>query len=1157
METAGLLELYGVITGRNIKVMFDTGCNLYAVISMACVTKCQLAYKEITKEKVTGWDGSTAGQLTGITSFTLDLQGYSKQVTAYVTESLSGVDLLLGNRWFELEKASTTPANKEITIPPGWTLKANKELPRTAYPASRGLIMKLSKDSASRPICFRATLEDVEKALRAKQPKDLSKLPEQYKDFESLFREDNAASLPPHRESHDLEIRLEEGAELPHGPLYAMTKDELIVLRKELNTLLEKRFITPSSSSTSAPVLFVKKPGGGLRFCIDYRRLNNIVKKDRYPLPLWKETLQTLGRAKWFTKLDVTAAFHRIRVKEGDEWLTAFKTRFGLFQWNVAPFGFVNSPAAFQRFVNTVLQDYLDSFVTAYVDDFLIFSSGSIEDHRTKVKQVLERLDSAGLFLDIDKCEFETKKVKYLGYVIDHGKITMDSKKVEAIKSWRAPTSTKEVRQFLGFANFYRLFIKDYAGTTAPLTALTGKKTAKSPFVWTPIEQRAFEKLKEAFTSAPLLQAFDPDKEARIISDASNWAVGGVFSQRYANNWLPVAYFSRKLQPAECNYPIHDKELLAVVACLKEWDLEARTVKGLEILTDHKGLEYFTTKQTLNQRQAAWHNLISSHQLRFKYTPGEDNGAADALSRRPQDMPDKDDPRLTAREIQLLPKILAGRHEDENGLEALWDEAISQDSEYQQWHKDLEGPGNQWTNKAPVSISECSTQGPRILFRGKQWAPSYEPLRTKIIESFHDSRLAGHPGRVNTAFQIRQQYFWPYLDKEVARYVRNCDLCGSTRIWRDKEGLLKPLEIPDQLWRHIGLDFVVELPQSLDANQRACKHVMVIIDRLSKGLELVPLTSLKTSEVIEQFVDRFIRHHGVPDSIVSDRGAQFTSSMWQGLCQSLGIKQRISTAYHPQTDGATERANAVIKDYIRKFSSVTKDDWATLLATAQLAINNRPAASTGIAPFMLTHGTHAKLIDDLTPQGPTIQLQQSEAARMILERIKKANQWAQASMAASQQVMEANANARRRQSPRYRVGDHVWLATKNSPRTSLDARSTKHRVIEVISPQAVRLDNIPNGAHNVFNVDLIRLAGNNPFNSQQRADPQPGPITTEDGEEEYLVERILQQRTRRGNKEYLVKWTGYLRPTWEPEINLEDSAALDEWETAQRLKERS
>jgi len=232
------------------------------------------------------------------------------------------------------------------------------------------------------------------KRFAANNQKDLTKLPAQYKDFESLFHEENAASLPPHRNGHDLEVRLEEGTELPHGPLYAMTKEELVVSTEGAQLATRKNASSPQALRVhQRPVLFVKKTRR--RTPILHRlptAQQTSSKKDRYPLPLWKETLQKLGNAQWFTKLDVTAAFHRIRVRAGDEWLTAFKTRFGLFQWNVAPFGFVNSPAAFQRFVNTVLQDYLDDFVTAYVDDFLIFSSNGLDDHRAKVKKVLERL---------------------------------------------------------------------------------------------------------------------------------------------------------------------------------------------------------------------------------------------------------------------------------------------------------------------------------------------------------------------------------------------------------------------------------------------------------------------------------------------------------------------------------------------------------------------------------------------------------------------------------------------------------------------------------------------------------------------------------------------------------------------------------------------
>ncbi len=248
-----------------------------------------------------------------------------------------------------------------------------------------------------------------------------------------------ADRLPPHRPGIDHKIEFEKdenGQEkkAPWGPLYNMSREELLLLRKTLTEYLDKNFIRISSSSAAAPVLFARKPSGGLRFCVDYRALNAITRKDRYPLPLIRETLRSISRAKWLTKLDITAAFHKIRIAEGDEWKTAFRTRYGLYEWLVTPFGLTNGPATFQRYINYTLREYLDEFVSAYLDDTLIYTDGSLEDHRHKVKLVLKRLQEARLQLDIDKCEFECKSVKYLGFLIEVGKgFRMDPEKVTVI----------------------------------------------------------------------------------------------------------------------------------------------------------------------------------------------------------------------------------------------------------------------------------------------------------------------------------------------------------------------------------------------------------------------------------------------------------------------------------------------------------------------------------------------------------------------------------------------------------------------------------------------------------------------------------------------------------------------------------------------------
>ncbi|KAL2017202.1 hypothetical protein VTK56DRAFT_2409 [Thermocarpiscus australiensis] len=585
-----------------------------------------------------------------------------------------------------------------------------------------------------------------------------------------------------------------------------MSREELIVLRKTLTELLDKNFIRASSSSASAPVLFVRKPGGGLRFCVDYRGLNAVTRKDRYPLPLINETLRSLSKAKWLTKLDVIAAFHKIPIKEGDEWKTAFRTRYGLYEWLVTPFGLTGAPATFQRYINKTLREYLDEFCSAYMDDVLIYSDGSLSDHRKKVKMVMRRLQEAGLQVDIDKCDFEAKSVKYLGFIVEAGKgIRVDPEKIRAVEQWERPKSVKGVRGFIGFANYYREFVPNFSAVAMPLTALTKKGV---PFTWSPQCEEAFERLKTLLISAPVLAQWDPDRKTVVETDSSGYAIGGALSQYDDEGILrPVAFFSKKNNAAECNYPIHDKELLAVVRCLEQWDAELRSVPSFEIWTDHKNLEYFQKKRQLSERQVRWAEILARYNFRLKHRPGREAVVPDALSRREQDMPaDGFDERLAGRHFQLL-KVWRGRtsvHRAQvktllnmvasDELEALTgqletrvnagfvkagdqdaegddnaDKSDPPESPFAQgrlkdlWNQGLEANNRYWLIRQmvlqgerqlppqwglPISISECSIdEGKRLCWRGRIWLPLFEPLRTRVIQEVHDSALSGHPGR--------------------------------------------------------------------------------------------------------------------------------------------------------------------------------------------------------------------------------------------------------------------------------------------------------------------------------------------------------------------------------------------------------------------------
>ncbi|KAI1007441.1 hypothetical protein K3495_g780 [Podosphaera aphanis] len=488
----------------------------------------------------------------------------------------------------------------------------------------------------------RISERDINKFLEGKptlsSEEIIQRLPLWLREFSDAFLPQKAELLPPNR-AWDHKIELFPGKEPPYNKNRPLSVPELKVVRRWLEDNLNKSFIRESRARCAAPLLLAAKPRGGVRVCQDYRGLNNVTIKNRYPLPLIRETLDAICHAKYFTKLDIIAAFNKLRIAEGHEWKTAFITRFGLYESLVMPFGLCNAPASFQHYINHTLHDLLDRFCTAYLDDVLVYSA-TRKEHREHVRLVVSRLQKAGLQIDINKCEFETSRTKYLGLIITPDGIEMDPTKVKTITSWEPLNSVKDLQKFLGFANYYRRFIRAWN--------------------WGDAQQVAFEQLKNSFTSAPTLSLFDYEKQAVLETDASDWASGGVLSQYdEKNNLRPVAYFSAKHNAAERNYEIYDKELLAIIKCLEEWRPKLQGTQLLfKILTDHKILEYFTTSKVLSQRQVRWSEFLSQFNFQIIYRPGINAVRPDALSRKREDRPKKsdyDDDRVKTRERTLLP----------------------------------------------------------------------------------------------------------------------------------------------------------------------------------------------------------------------------------------------------------------------------------------------------------------------------------------------------------------------------------------------------------------------------------------------------------------------------------------------------------------------
>ena len=347
--------------------------------------------------------------------------------------------------------------------------------------------------------------------------------------------------------------------------------------------------------------MFVPKHNRKLRLVVDYKILNNITIKDRYTLPLINEMQDRMQGATIFTKIDLRGAFNLIQIKEGDEWKTAFRTRFGHYEYCVMPFGLTNAPASWQRLINNVLREFLDIFLVVYLDDILIYSR-SKKEHTEHVRKVLKKLKEHRLYIDPEKCFWNQESVEFLGYVITTKGVEMNNDKVKAVLEWPKPTSVQEVQAFLGFANYYRKFIWNFEQLALPITNLVKKD---QPFSWTQPAQEAFDQLKAAFATKPILINFTPDKEITLETDASDYAIGACLSQLGEDGKLHlVAYHSRKMTLAKLNYEIHDKELLAIVEAMAHWRhyLEGST-HMVQVYIDYKNLIYFTTTKQLNRRQ--------------------------------------------------------------------------------------------------------------------------------------------------------------------------------------------------------------------------------------------------------------------------------------------------------------------------------------------------------------------------------------------------------------------------------------------------------------------------------------------------------------------------------------------------------------------------
>ncbi|MCU1441842.1 MAG: hypothetical protein JWP85_2839, partial [Rhodoglobus sp.] len=729
------------------RVLLDTGAT-GPVLSSVFVSKFAVPkVKRDVPAKVVGFTGEIMSS-TGH-AFTIPLMinsnGHQSEVSFEIAPLPTGLDAILPAWWLQEHKPVIGEHGEVTFLGPLCKGRCftDKREPAVVYDES------ILDDPEMQYIGSVAMISDEVVHLRAL-------IPPEYHQFLDVFLPSEADKLPPHR-PYDHAIDLEPGQNPPWGPIYSLSGGELKVLREYLDRMLRLGKIQASKSPAGAPILFVKKKDGTLRLCVDYRGLNRVSIKNRYPLPLMDELRDRIIGATIFSKIDLKEGYNLVRIKRGDEWKTAFRSRYGHYEYLVMPFGLANAPATFQNMMNDVLREFLDQGVVVYLDDVLMYSK-TREEHRELVGKVLQKLREYNLVANPKKSFFDKTEIEFLGYILSPEGVTMATDKVKSIMEWQTPRSVKDVQIFMGFANFYRRFIHNFSGVCKPITdCLRGD--AKN-FVWSSMAQGAFKMLKTLFTSAPILIHFSPDRQIIVETDASDFAIAAILSQVVDGKTHPVAFYSRKLNPAELNYDVWDKEMLGIVSAFKQWRhyLEGPNQTVL-VYTDHRNLEYFSTTKNLNRRQARWAESMAEFDFKIIYRPGTKNGKADALSRRPEYRLEGGGT-LGKQPVDTFFK--PGQLVDEEFMVS----AVSLASKGAiDWSKNFLDHVRQAASGDPlwVGLKERVENGERLgemkdfeakdgllLFKNRLYIPADDRIKIRIAEAEHDSKVAGHFGQDKT-----------------------------------------------------------------------------------------------------------------------------------------------------------------------------------------------------------------------------------------------------------------------------------------------------------------------------------------------------------------------------------------------------------------------
>ncbi len=832
---------------------------------------------------------------------------------------------------------------------------------------------------------FFVTLKDVEKHLEKHNKSNIvikNVLSIEYHEFLNVFDKKAFNILVSHR-FYDHKIVLKKNVILEYTSLYKMFEKELKIVKKYLENNLKKEFIIANRSSFVSSIMFMKKTNESLRFCVDYRKLNQLIKKNRYSLSLIDEILTHLKKTKYFIKLNIRQTFHRIRIADAEsEDLTTFRIRFDAYKYRVLSFDLCNEFVTYQHYMNDVFFDYLDDFVFAYINDILIYSNFK-KKHIEHVKKILQRLRDADLQADIDKCEFSVHETKYLDLIVNRNEIRMNSEKIEIILHWATFQNLKQMQKFFEFCNFYRRFIRNFAKIVKSLIKLICKNVF---FTWNEICKHAFELLKRTVIEASILTHFDSKKQTYIKNDSSDFVFAEILFQIKENDELhSVAFFSKNLVSIECNYEIYDKELLTIVRCFEQWRSELLFIEfdvSVKVLIDHKNLKYFMSIKQLNRRQSKWVQFLIDFHFIISYLLEKSNEKADSLIRRAKNISDKEDDRQK-QQNQIL--LSFERFDQSNSLQAV--ELI-------------------------------------LIF---------ESERLLLMQKVHDQLAFDHSKMNRTIKLLKKNHRWLEMIRDVKQYIRNCHTCRRVKAARDKyQRLLNSLSMLERSWIDIILDFVTELLDSREYNV-----ILMMIDRLNKMHHYIACITDENETTTEKTAKLLIQHvwklHELLITMISDRNLQFIFLVWDTICKMLKIKTKLFIAFHSETNEQSEIFNQKMKKYLRAYVNDQQVDWIDWLSMIEYAFNVFISITTQIFLFLANYDFESRMSFD------SFQFEEN-TVRERIHRFRDKNivfimkniwKFAKKHIKKSQQSQIIYVNRHRISASDYQIENQVWLSIKN------------------------------------------------------------------------------------------------------------------------------